>query len=140
MKGKLERQKLHDRITSSGTEEQKAILARVEARVEVRRQKQHAARMAKQTTSRGLFGGFGSGKKKTAILPAIKTEEKDTQRKKKKKKKKKNDKKLQDDQLKLKEEEKEEETKEVENPKAEDKEVRSKGQDLASWGDEGDDY
>merc|ERR1712146_622564 len=109
MKGKLERQKLHDRITSSGTEEEKAILARVEARVEVRRQKQHAARMAKKSkSSRGLFGGFGSGKKKTAILPAIKTEE-NSQSKKKKKKKTKKDKKQQDDQLKLKKEEKKKE-------------------------------
>merc|ERR1712023_233035 len=144
MKGKLERQKLHDRITSSGTEEEKAILARVEARVEVRRQKQHAARMAKKSksSSRGLFGGFGSGKKKTAILPAIKTEE-NIQSKKKKKKKTKKDKKQQDDQLKLKkEEEKKEEEgerKEQKNLKADGKEVRSKGQDLASWGDEGDD-
>merc|ERR1712146_284347 len=99
MKGKLERQKLHGRITSSGTEEEKAILARVEARVEVRRQKQHAARMAKKSksSSRGLFGGFGSGKKKTAILPAIKTEENIQSKKKKKKTKK--DKKQQDDQL-----------------------------------------
>merc|ERR1712023_247295 len=144
MKGKLERQKLHDRITSSGTEEEKAILARVEARVEVRRRKQHAAHMAKksQSSSRGLFGGFGSGKKKTAILPAIKTEE-NIQSKKKKKKKTKKDKKQQDDQLKLKkEEEKKEEEgerKEQKNLKADGKEVRSKGQDLASWGDEGDD-
>merc|ERR1711871_1426374 len=37
MKGRLERQKLHDRITNSGTEEEKAILARVEARVDIRR-------------------------------------------------------------------------------------------------------
>merc|ERR1712023_390952 len=143
MKGKLERQKLHDRITSSGTEEEKAILARVEARVEVRRRKQHAAHMAKKSQSSGLFGGFGSGKKKTAILPAIKTEDKNSKPKKKKKKKKRIKREEEEEEevrSKLKEEKVDESKIAAESSKTAGKEARTKGQELASWGDEGDDY
>merc|ERR1711998_787534 len=82
MRGRLERAKLHDRITNSGTEEEKAILARVEARVDIRRKKARAARMAKKSSG-SLFGGL-SAKKSTAIVPASKTTEKKKKLKKKK--------------------------------------------------------
>merc|ERR1712146_717172 len=125
MKGRLERQKLHDRITNSGTEEEKAILARVEARVDIRRKKARAARRAKQPSS-GLFGGMGE--KNTVVVPASKTEK---TRKLKKKKTKCKDKSKDKDSR---------EEKASKSAKESGKEARSKGQELASWGDDGDDY
>merc|ERR1711968_155044 len=125
MKGRLERQKLHDRITNSGTEEEKAILARVEARVDIRRKKARAARRAKQPSS-GLFGGMGE--KNTVVVPASKTEK---TRKLKKKKTKRKDKSKDKDSR---------EEKASKSTKESGKEARSKGQELASWGDDGDDY
>jgi hypothetical protein len=129
MKGRLERAKLHDRITNSGTEEEKAILARVEARVDIRRKKARAARMAKKSSG-SLFGGL-SAKKSTAIVPASKTTEKKKKLKKKKTKIKKKKTKRKEDNS--------EEKADV-SAKETGTEARSKGKDLASWGDDGDDY
>merc|ERR1711968_408280 len=129
MKGRLERQKLHDRITNNGTEEEKAILARVEARVDIRRRKARAARLAKQSSS-GLFGGM-SAKKSTVVVPASKTE--------KTKKLKKRKTKLKKKKTKLEDKKKKKKKKSV-SSKESGKEARSKGQELASWGDDGDDY
>ena len=127
---RLQRAKLHDRITNSGTEEEKAILARVEARVDIRRKKARAARLAKKSTG-GLFGGLSS-KKSTAVVPASKTTEKKTKLKKKKTKiKKKKTKRSKD---------KKREEKADESSKVSGAEARSKGEELASWGDDGDDY
>ena len=132
MKGRLERQKLHDRITNSGTEEEKAILARVEARVDIRRKKARAARRAKQPSS-GLFGGMGE--KNTVVVPASKTEK--TRKLKKKKTKLKKKKTKRKDKSKDKDNREEKASK---SAKESGKEARSKGQELASWGDDGDDY
>lgn len=123
MKGKLERKKLHDRITNFGTEEEKAILARVEARVEVRRQKQIAARVAKKSSG-SLFGGF-KAPKSSAVVPAQKVQKK---RKMKKKKTKKKDREKSD-----------ESEKASISSKESVKEAKSKGENLANWGDD-DDY
>jgi hypothetical protein len=131
MKGRLARQQLHDRIMNDGTEEEKAILGRLEARVEARRAKRRAARAKKEAKKTGLSLFGGGGKSAAAAAKPKKTKSKKLKKRKTKKKGDKLKKKLATG-AKI---ASEEATLTGVFPSGEHKEARSKGQELASWGD-----